>query len=218
MQVTWGLITCDWHLKWGWAILLDWALSRWALQPTLVSVRNELNCQAPGWYGRTGWCGKKSQTSGVRRIVCESKRETVFPTVTVLYEKERGKVMLRETCHLSLVKGTVRQDVVQEKELEFLPWSPSSLTSLTLSIFFPPLLCIPVCWLCLLNSQTSIGFSPLLYDTTDPLSPPYWIWNIISQRTTHFHGSICCYALCSSQKASSSGFHSTSWDFTQREN
>ena len=26
---------------------------------------------------------------------------------------------------------------------------------------------------CLLNSQTSIGFSPLLYDTTDPLSPPY---------------------------------------------
>lgn len=41
--------------------------------------------------------------------------------MTVLYEKERGKVMLRETCHLSLVKGTVRQDVVQEKKLEFLP-------------------------------------------------------------------------------------------------
>ena len=41
--------------------------------------------------------------------------------------------------------------------------------------------------------------------TKDPLSPPNWIWNIISQWTTHFHGSICCYALCSSQKASSSG-------------
>ena len=145
----------------------------------------------------------KSPTHLVSEVLCVrvKEKQSFSYSDSIVWERE-GKSHAQRDLPLVISQRDSKTGCGAREKA----WIPSLKSSFPHPFhLFPPLLCILVCWPCLLNSQTSISFSPLLYDSTDPLSPPYWIWNITSQWTTHFHGSIYCYALCSIQKASSSG-------------
>lgn len=47
LWVTWGHITCDWHLKWVRGVFWDKALNLWDLTFSPHSVTIELNCKTP---------------------------------------------------------------------------------------------------------------------------------------------------------------------------